>query len=818
MSLRCLLHRTEGRSSQSRRYNWAFCIRAIRICHVKLDGARNERGYMSITLTVGPDSPIEMSKLKGLEHEVKSIFDLGVHFHAYLDGQISSLPDDVRSTTIGYSGGNSSWSAGDFGFSVGAGLCGKISVYPSGKLFSYPNGFDTEVMLGELDAEKNKAKVEVLVPEGMAYVCLELEFQIQGGISATAASGTFGVCGSIDASDTFSVAFSKQCKATDILRDGIHAAFTDFVLPLHAETFAGLQQGDYLRHNFNANLQVGLGASVGIAKVFYAGKCAADIPGMRGAIHVSGELKPQVQLGAKLAYHLDYAATFEAILWKDSETVGHIHLLRCGTQSSGLGLTLGLTLATEPTVSATLVAEQAKAAISRLLPGAPANKINAGISNSVGNALSGFVSDSTEKLSDWLQAKVADRLSLQVALEKVEGSALLMDYTFDLTASAYAASFALAIQGRYADALALANGGVSIATGSGMEKLYSDKTSVHVNLFGLAQATRSTEVISNSTLVYAGNNIFHLIADVGAKDAALLGKSKSEIDLYFALEANISGNADTHAKIGLHALLKATDNATFGAHIAQVIGLLNLGDAGTQIVSAIQANSGVAGSTQTLHLILEESAYAQLRSSTLSGGKPDDQAPDQANFAAFAKASSDLTLTPPASFECQGQAMTYGIWSTWNIACNDQYPPPVGAVPNRTSPGNTIAGNGYLQLQFPNIGTYAPLVGYTLKAASDFMNFCEDLKTLATADSIDGGMAAWPKFVAHLKAIITSDVPADFIVPIALALTRLCGTSTVTKVKGPAPAPSPEKSCSGHDDLRLALQRTKHRVPGEESD
>ena len=86
------------------------------------------------------------------------------------------------------------------------------------------------------------------------------------------------------------------------------------------------------------------------------------------------------------------------------------------------------------------------------------------------------------------------------------------------------------------------------------------------------------------------------------------------------------------------------------------------------------------------------------------------------------------------------------------------------------------------------------MVGFALLAASDFMNFCEDLKTLATANTIEGGMAAWPKFVAHLKAIINIDVLPDFIVPIALALTRLCGTPG--KVTGPVSGLAPEKSSS----------------------
>ena len=103
------------------------------------------------------------------------------------------------------------------------------------------------------------------VDDGAIYVKVELDFSIAAGVSITTAATSFGLSGSASAStsDTFQVAFYKRCAPTEILSAAIGQAFKDLVLPFHSGTIQNLQVGDILRHTAGANLQLGLGASIG---------------------------------------------------------------------------------------------------------------------------------------------------------------------------------------------------------------------------------------------------------------------------------------------------------------------------------------------------------------------------------------------------------------------------------------------------------------------------------------------------------------------------------------------------------------------------
>jgi hypothetical protein len=131
--------------------------------------------------------------------------------------------------------------------------------------------------------------------------------------------------------------------------------------------------------------------------------------------------------------------------------------------------------------------------------------------------------------------------------------------------------------------------------------------------------------------------------------------------------------------------------------------------------------------------------------------------------------------------------MTYAMWRSWNIASYDQWPASDTALPERTNPGSRSAGIAYLNHQFPQAGSNAQLISYALQAASDFMNFCAELKTLTTLAAAESNLDTWNSLVARLKSIITNDVSQDFMAPTALALARLCGGGPPTSVTAPAP-------------------------------
>ena len=742
---------------------------------------------MSITLAAGAGDPIAIDSLADLQNAASTFLKLGNEFLDYLRQPISSLPAGPQSTTVEYKSGNQSWAPGAFTFTPSGGVSGKISVLTSGNLLSYTDGFATQIVIGLSTNPNSNTTKTMPIPSGKAFVCVELDFHLKGGISGKYNAGIYGVSGSASTNDTFTVAFYKRCDLQDILSSAIAAAISGFVLPLHANTLQRLQVGDYLHHNFNANLQLGLGASIGFDTVLYAGQYKSDIPRTANALALNAPSR-EPQLGAKLAFHFDYAGTFEALLWRESPNLANFHLYRSSKQDTSLKLDVGLTLNSNPPGSTSAMSTQLQSSLADLLPGSHGSAFKNDVWPKASPEISKYVNEASSALSAWLTSD-SSKTQLELEIEKTRNKFLLLDYKLDLTAPAYAAAWGLVVGGRFLDAIEAPGSGVSIAVGSGLENLYRSATSINLNLFGRFTAAWSASVISNSSLVYAGNNIFHLISNEGRQQLSSINNRKREIDMYFAAEVDLSQANSSLATINLHSILQATNNRNFGAYISSIVSLLTSGSDAALLTREVAAMAAQSNTTEILHLIFPPSAYSRLRSSTLSkAGKPDDESKDQTNYAAFATACGDLiTNSSPATFSFQGQPITYAIWRNWNIASNDQWPAPDAALPERTKPGSRSAGIAYLNHQFPQAGSSAQLISYALQAASDFMNLCADLKNLTALAAAESNLDTWNSLVARLKSIITNDVSQDFMAPAALALAHLCGGGPPKSVTGPAP-------------------------------
>jgi hypothetical protein len=741
---------------------------------------------MSLDITAGSRSITSLGPLKDLASSVKSDFRLGPEIESQLDKPLSTMPANLRSVGVDGSG-SPSWTAGAFSFSLTAGAAGKLSVMLGGDtLLNYADKFETDISIGPAMSSDPPAPAKVTVPSGIAYVCVELQFQIGGGISATAPVGTVGIQASVSTQNSFTVAFYRKCSPSDTLHDAIGAAFTNYVLPLHPLTFSNLDVGDYLHHDFNASLEVGLGASIGYSKVFYAGQSPVDIPHAGAAVTLDTSFIPSLQASATLSFSFVYTGCFEVLLWKDDVNTGHLHLYRSKEQDTSLGLNLGIGLRSDPATSASNMSHQLGSLLGKSLPGSLGSAFTKHVLPKAMGEIANYASDGSDKIAGWLGPINDAQARLDVAIQKTKQTFLLLDYTFDLAAQAFPDAWKTAVAGDFVKALGTPNGGVSIAVGGGLEKFYCDKTSISLNLFGQLKAAWSDAVISNSSMVYAGNNTFHLMANEGRQLLWSISNSKREIDIYFAAEADFSGTDVKLGTVSLHYILQAANNQKYGGYIANFLGLMTTGPDHDALVQSVRAIAARPKTTQSLHLTFDPAAYGRLQSSTLTNGKPDDQTSDQQNYAAFAKACSDMIIESPANFSYNGQSLSYSTWSNWNIASNDQWPPSPSSLPNRTQSGSSSSGLVYLGQEFPQSGHAAQLIGYALHAGSDFMNLCADLKSLVTFTAAGPQLAPWDDLVARLKSIINNDVSQDFIAPTTLALTRLCaGGSPPSEIVGP---------------------------------
>jgi hypothetical protein len=561
-------------------------------------------------------------------------------------------------------------------------------------------------------------------------------------------------------------------------------AFKGFVLPLHAKTLTDLRGGDYLHYTFNANLQLGLGASAGVDKIFYAGLYKSQIP--TGVVGTKLSVKPEVQAGAKLSFGYSYAGSFEILLWKEKTAAGvaNLHLYRSSHQDTSLGVNLGLTITSGASASVDVTTDHVSNTLTQSIPAALQDTFKKSVLAPASSEVQKFVGEANAKITSWLSPLNGQKATLDLAVDRSVDRFLLTNYTIDTTQD-YAAAWTDMMGGRFADAFASAGSGVSLDVGSGLEAIYKTTTSVKLNLFGKLSAEWDTSTISNSSLIYAGNGTFHFLTTEGKDMVRLVNSSRQEAQFYFAVEALLAQDQPVTPAINLHIVLQATNDGSYGSSIATVVGMLTSGPAGQALKNSVQALAGQAKTTQVLHLIFSKEAYAKLNSSTLRNVQPDNEALDTTNFNAFRTACSRLFSDSPENFVFSGVAVDYGVWRYTNIAQNDQWPAPETASPDRRRTGPYSAADSYLHELFPSAGALTHEPYYLCEVGSQFMNLCEALKNLAHVP-VETDLGNWQDLVNQLKGIIKNDLDKDFIVPTALALIQLCGAMPTT-VTGPAP-------------------------------
>jgi hypothetical protein len=744
---------------------------------------------VSISLSLGNIGSLTLKQLSDELTDLKGSgsthLNLGHDLDAFLKQPLSSIPSAFTSVALNYGSGDQTWTPGPVTFTLSGGVCGKVSIYTSGNFVSYTDGFPTTVTLGAppVDNSGCSAKLTITPPE--AYVCLELDFTLSGGISVSGGSGIYGVSADGSASSSITVAFYKQCTSSTTLEDAIVSAFKSFVFPLHPDTLNHLAPGDYLHYIFNASLSLGLGATVGVDKVLYAGQYKSDIPGAASALNVTANFKPHAKAGAKLSFAYDYTGTFEVLLWLSAPKAAHLHLYRSSKQDTSLGANLGVAASTDASLTLGIDPDKVAKALTTRFPSLRTSDFKTKVFDPASAEISKYVTEMNTDMGKWLIRLNNAKATLDVAIEATRDRFLLTNYAIDLT-QPYQPAWKLMLDGRFLQAFNLPNTGVTLDIGSGLENVFTTATSLKINLFGKFSAAWTDSVINNCSLLYAGNNTFHLIANEGRSQIALINGSKKEIDIYFAAEADLSTtNAPIqNLDIKLHVTLQATSNQNFGAYIAHIVGLLSQGQDGRLLTSAVAQLAAQPNTTQLLHLIFSQATYTnKLQASTITHGKPDNEFPDQQNFAAFASACAQLFGTSqPQNFSYNTRHLDYKLWRQANILSNDSAPP-ANALPDRTHAGDPTNAKVYLDTL--GLDAMSQMIWNTLSVGANFMNFCADLKSLI-ANSSSTDLSSWQQLIAHLQTIIKNDVDVDFIPPTAYALANLCGGAPAS-ISGPVP-------------------------------
>ena len=756
---------------------------------------------MSLTLSFGTDSKnnLEIGSLADLSaasgSSMPTVLNLPATVVANIANPLTAFPTAQSPITLNYQSGNGSWTLGDFTFSLSGGVRGSIGIVPPGspllmqpgnKPFAYAKSFPTTIGSGLDPAVSANNTVNVSGPSSNYAVGIELDLTLSASVNATVPIGATGIqgTGTGATSDTYKVIFYKSVPGATILKDALALAFQDFVLPLHPMTWNNLQPGDYLYHNFNGTLNLGFGVSVGLNKVFVSGQSAATLPGTSAATPVvNPSAQVGVQLGASFCFGFAYTGSFETILWKLADGTGRLHLYRSQSIDPSFKVDLTAALIANPTCA--LNAQPIDDLIGQALPGV--------LTSVAQTAISAGVADVNNKVASWLKPLQNVKTELELTIDNLNCTTILLDYICDPSQPSFSSAWQHVIKGDYQAALQQSNSGFALQPGSGLEQFHKEKTDISLNLFGKFTADWSNASIGNYNIVYAGNNTFNLVENIGIQTIGNINGSGAEIDLYFAALATERAGAVTLSPPELHVVLKATKNPKFAARIAQLLTVTGANSSTAALLAVIESSAKNAKASQTVEIVFAPAAYALLSFSAI--GAADDTA-DQRNYNQFAQASWNLGNGKPdtENFSVkQPLDMTYKLWRTWNMISIGRDPDSAADTPDRTQAG-AVQGNAAAWLNTYFDTTSPNAIPYVLQAGSSFMNLCQKLQELS-ASGLSNVDETWDNLIAQLNSIIHNDINADYLAPAAYALTAQVykGGATST-ISGPTAGAANEPS------------------------
>jgi hypothetical protein len=743
---------------------------------------------MSFDVTIaGKSIPTNTANLKSFPNNLNLAFNLGNTLVPLLNTTLGSVPTGAGRSNVSYTSPAASWTpgGGPVQFGLQGGASGALEVVTSGDLIAYTDG---------LDSPQQKS---IPIPANLAYLKLTLNFNISANVSGNYSSGPYGVKAALDTKDTYAITFCKAFAPSTLVVNAIAQTFESFVLPLHKDTLAQMSDGDYLLHEFDGNLNLSFGAYVGLDKVLYAGQSSADVLKAFGSplATLSAQTKPEIKAGVTLDFSFQYATKFEALLSKIGRTA-RLHLFRSKNATTSTSLMAGLTFNGNTTAN---IASKTQTLQDTLIKAAGGTGSAGGAvlnqvvkASNAGSEVDKYVGEVNDKLAAWLKKANGLKANLQVAIEASDSRTILAGYDFDLGSTRFADAWQAANDGDFVKAFQ--TGAVTLDIGSGLERAYQSRTSFSCNFFNLWHFKTWQEFSSNVSLVYAGNNVFHFIAKVGRTTETEYVGAMHSMDFYFAANADTTGTVASNIQVDLHIDLTAKSDPKAADRIATMLSAIKGGPACDDLARAMHAFAANSqqGTTQ-LQITIPSSAYSRVNCDPYIGDKPQTTSVyhDSVNWNTFAQAADDLLAWPIRTspvLNTGNRALfeSFGGWGIWNETTNG------ATTPNRVNSGNRSIWPDINQ-GFPSLDdSTRQFVVASMLAGQSFMNFCADLRALAT--ELNGGSVGttWEDLLQQITNAIRKDLDVDFIRPAALAIIRLCKNGGApSAVTGPNSAAVP---------------------------
>jgi hypothetical protein len=642
-------------------------------------------------------------------------------------------------------------------------VSGTIQITKSGPIFTY---FE----------EQRAEPFEVSAPEGHVYVSVTFEVTLDVGGKLAYSAGNFGIKASLTREDTFRVThhccFPEQRPVKDAIRD----AFDRFKLPLLPQSIRRLDENEVLDFEFVGKLSLGAGLTYGLSPTQIGGRGIGDIsraintPLARSAL----TLNPTIEAGATFGIKYEHEDAFRFVFAQDAahgEKSVSLTILRSDRSSRTTQETAGITV--DPGLkfdfgsrAAGAIGAAANQLLSRVDQGTRARatsvltrKLQSDGKGAL-DALASFVSDSVNGL---FQGDSGSS-ELKAIQERVHTNTALFRFHFDpVRPGVLENAVSLAMRGQIADAVT--QDGVELDPGSLVENEFVRRATFGFQIFGLWKWSDVLEYLDRVDVIYAGNGYLRLVATEGVREKSGVVGRQSDYDVHFLAEASekLGGEATSGLAVTLQfALLdKTREQASATARILAAIGGMGLPDAADSVQSAF--HKGFAAVRTTCAFV--QDTFSQFTADPYKNGKPGPlpHTQDADNYRRFAEAVAIVN----------GQFLgfpTYDDWAIFNRVVTDQE----GStkIPDRKNPGNLRVW----PQRFSNISdSQRENMRFYSESARCFMNFCEDLRTLATTVDEATTDAGFESLVRNLSGIVNKDVPASFIKATLLALIKASG-------------------------------------------
>jgi hypothetical protein len=689
--------------------------------------------------------------------------------------------------------------SGDLTIGFSASAEGSVQIVKAGDLFSY-------------SVSNNKDEdVKISVPDGSAYVVINLKVSLGLKAGASFSHGTLGVQGGIDSSVTFNLTNYKCFPLTTQVDAAVKDAFNRFVLPFKAAGFeTALKNNDYVEYEFIGKLGLTFGVTYGLTSLFLGGRSLGEIEksfdSSAGKIVVG--VKPSFEAGAKFGIDYEYADAFRVVVGRltdaqsKSDKLTHF-LSKMDTSKLAISVSVGITVSLNASFSLEsnldeIIDKAAKSLFKNMPDGSLKDAAIQAFKDNLNKEehkreLDQYIKEANDQVNKLLKNLDGQKLELQVLHESIDTHTALYNYEFDLKVpEAINQGFDLAMAGNFTEALRVK--GVSLLPSSYIEDEFIRRTTIILQLFDLFHFVSITEYFRKMSLVYAGKGVFKMRFTTGVKyDDGFVGHDRS-VELFFTADA---ATTDFQNVAGLDVKLNfvLADHANRRS-ARQTLGIMQYLGSSADLQSLAARLRDTLESDASLNVKLscafDKRAYGRLTSDDFDQHNKPHQLPqpfDQANWNAFVKAVDDVSVG--GGYKGEGFpdfVSRFGDWVRYNRVANDSQTST--QPPDRRSSGNSNTDSLWPDefRQRDSLSDRRLMLVY-LEAGRGFMNLVDDLKHLATDQTNVNTEDQYKDLLKFLNSMVkngqSNDVQVWFIKPALLALLRLIN-GNVMNVKGPA--------------------------------